>query len=171
MTISMSSASLPIYTSMLSNLSHLLDKAQAHADAKKFDALALTQFRMAPDMLPFTRQVLIACDAAKNGVARMSGLEAPKFEDNETTLVELKARIDKTLAWLATVPADKLDGTEDKDITFPVGPDATRTMKGEAFLKHWSLPNFFFHITMAYAMLRHNGVEIGKRDYLLGSRA
>ncbi len=170
MAISMSSASLPIYTSMLSNLSHLLDKAQAHADAKKLDPAALTQFRLAPDMLPFTRQVLIACDAAKNGVARMSGVEAPKFEDNETTLPELKARIAKTLAWLATVPADKLDGCEDKDITFPVGPDATRTMKGEAFLKHWSLPNFFFHTTMAYAMLRHNGVEIGKRDYLLGSR-
>ncbi len=170
MAISMSSASLPIYTSMLSNLSHLLDKAQAHADAKKLDPAALTQFRLAPDMLPFTRQVLIACDAAKNGVARMSGVEAPKFEDNESTLAELKARIDKTLAWLATVPADKLDGCEDKDITFPVGPDATRTMKGEAFLKHWSLPNFFFHTTMAYAMLRHNGVEIGKRDYLLGSR-
>ncbi len=170
MAISMSSASLPIYTSMLSNLSHLLDKAQAHADAKKLDPAALTQFRLAPDMLPFTRQVLIACDAAKNGVARMSGVEAPKFEDNESTLAELKARIDKTLAWLATVPADKLDGCEDKDITFPVGLDATRTMKGEAFLKHWSLPNFFFHTTMAYAMLRHNGVEIGKRDYLLGSR-
>ena len=166
----MSSASLPIYTSMLSNLSHLLDKAQTHSEVKKLDPVALTQFRLAPDMLPFTRQVLIACDAAKNGVARMSGLEAPKFEDNESTLAELKARVGKTLAWLATVPAAALDGTEDKEITFPVGPDATRTMKGEAFLKHWSLPNFFFHVTMAYAMLRHNGVELDKRDYLLGNR-
>jgi uncharacterized protein len=171
MTISMSSASLPIYTSMLSNLSYLLDKAQTHADTQKIDVAALTQFRLAPDMLPFTSQVVIACDVAKNGVARMSGLEAPKFEDNETTLAHLKARIEKTLAWLATVPAAALDGCEDKDITFPVGPEATRTMKGEAFLKYWSLPNFFFHTTVAYAMLRHNGVELGKRDFLLGNRA
>jgi uncharacterized protein len=119
-------------------------------------------------MLPFTRQVLIACDAAKNGVARISGLEAPRFEDDEASFPELKARIRKTLDYLASVPAGALDGTEDKDITFPVGRDNTRTMKAEAYLKHWALPNFFFHITMAYAILRHNGVELGKSDYLLG---
>ncbi|MBX3587356.1 MAG: DUF1993 domain-containing protein [Ramlibacter sp.] len=171
MTISMSSATLPTVQQMLGNLSHLLDKAQAHADAKKFDPIALTQFRLAPDMLPFTRQILIACDGAKNGVARLSGVEAPKFDDTETTLAELKARIQKTLDYLASVPADKLDGTEDKDITFPVGRETTRTMKGEAYLKHWMLPNFFFHVTMAYAILRHNGVELGKADYLAGKRA
>ena len=171
MPISMSSASLPIFKAMLGNLSHILDKAQAHAQARKFDASALTGFRLAPDMLPFTRQITIACDAAKIGVARISGLEAPKFEDTETTFEELKARIQKTLDWLATVPADKLDGTEDKDITFPVGRDATRTMKAEAYLKHWVLPNFFFHVTTAYAILRHNGVELGKGDYLAGARA
>ena len=171
MPISMSSASLPIFKAMLGNLSHILDKAQAHAQARKFDPSALTGFRLAPDMLPFTRQITIACDAAKIGVARISGLEAPKFEDTETTFEELKARIQKTLDWLGTVPADKLDGTEDKDITFPVGRDATRTMKAEAYLKHWVLPNFFFHVTTAYAILRHNGVELGKADYLAGARA
>jgi hypothetical protein len=119
-------------------------------------------------MLPFTRQVLIACDAAKNGVARISGVEAPKFDDTEASFPELKARIQKTLDYLATVPSDKLDGTEAREITFPVGRDNTRTMKAEAYLKHWALPNFFFHITMAYAILRHNGVELGKSDYLLG---
>jgi hypothetical protein len=156
---------------MLRNLSHILDKAEAHAQARKFDPAALTQFRLAPDMLPLTRQVLIACDAAKNGVARISGLEAPRFEDNETTFPELKARIQKTLDYLASVPAEAMNGTEDKDITFPVGRDATRTMKAEAYLKHWMLPNFFFHVTTAYAILRHSGVELGKADYLAGSRA
>ena len=171
MSISMSSASLPVCTTMLSNLQHMLDRAQAFVDNKKCDPTALTQYRLAPDMLPFTRQVQIACDAVKNGVARISGVEAPKFEDTETTLAELTSRIEKTLAFLKTVPADKLDGTETKEITFPVGKDATRTMQGEAYLKHWMLPNLFFHVTMAYAILRHNGVELGKKDYLVGATA
>ena len=166
MSISMSSASLPIFQTMLTNLSHLLAKAQTHAEAKKFDPSVLTQYRLAPDMLPFTRQVLIACDAAKLCVARLSDLEAPKFEDTETTLVELMSRIQKTLDWIKTVPASALDGTELKSITFPVGKDKTRTMTGEDYLKHWALPNVFFHVTTAYAILRHNGVEVGKRDYI-----
>ncbi len=170
MSISMSSASLPMVQAMLGNLSHFLDKAQAHADAKKFDPVALIQARLAPDMLPLTRQVTIACDAAKNGIARLSGVEAPKFEDNETSLADLKARIAKTLDYLATVPAAKLDGSEDKDITFPVGRDASKTMQGEAYLKHWMLPNFFFHVTTAYAILRHNGVDLGKGEYLMGAK-
>jgi len=170
MTISMSSASLPVYKTMLDNLNHFLDKAQAHAEARKFDPAALLQFRLAPDMLPFTRQIQLACDHAKNGVARMSGVEAPKFEDNESTFAELKARIRKTLDYLATVPADRLEGTEDKDITFPVGRESTRTMKGEAYLKHWSLPNFLFHVTTAYIILRHNGVDLGKKDFLAGAK-
>lgn len=170
MTVSMSSASLPIFKAMLGNLSHILDKAQAHAEARKYDPAALLQFRLAPDMLPFTRQIQVACDAAKNGVARISGVEAPKFEDTESSFPGLKDRIQKTLGYLETVPADRLDGTEDKDITFPVGRETTRTMKGEAYLKHWALPNFFFHITMAYAILRHNGVELGKADYLVGAK-
>jgi uncharacterized protein len=171
MAISMYSASVPLFQHMLRNLSHILDKGEAHAAARKFDTAVLAQDRLAPDMLPFTRQVIIACDAAKNGVARISGVEAPRFEDKETTFDELKARIQKTLDYLQTVPADAMDGTEDKDITFPVGRDATRTMKAEAYLKHWALPNFFFHVTMAYAILRHNGVDLGKTDYLAGARA
>jgi hypothetical protein len=170
MAISMSSASLPIFRTGLKNLAYILSKGVAHAQARKFDPQVLVASRLAPDMLPLNRQVQIACDAAKNGVARLSGVEAPKFEDNETTFEELAARIEKTLAWLETVPAGKLDGTEDKDITFPVGKDATRTMKGEAYLKHNTLPNFFFHLTTAYAILRHNGVELGKADYLVGAR-
>ncbi|TFZ00799.1 DUF1993 domain-containing protein [Ramlibacter henchirensis] len=170
MAISMSSASLPIFRTMLGNLSHFLDKGLAHAQARKFDPQVLVNYRLAPDMLPFNRQIQIACDAAKNGVARLSGVEAPKFEDNETTFEELRARIARTVAWLETVPAARLDGSEDKDITFPVGRDATRTMKGEAYLKHWALPNFFFHVTTAYAILRHNGVELGKSDYLIGAQ-
>jgi hypothetical protein len=167
MTISMSSASLPIFKNMLGNLSQILGKAVVHAENRKFDPAVLLQCRLAPDMLPFTRQVLIACDAAKNGVARISGVEAPKFDDTESTFPELKARIQKTLDYLASVPAEKLDGTEDKDVTFPVGKE-TRTMKAEAYLKQVVLPNFFFHVTMAYAILRHNGVELGKTDYLTG---
>jgi uncharacterized protein len=171
MTISMSSASVPTLRGMLTNLLHVLDKGAAHAEARKFDPANLLQYRLAPDMLPFTRQIQIACDAAKNGVARISGVEAPKFEDNEATFPELKARIQKTIDWIASVPADKLDGTEAKEITFPIGRDTTRTMTGEAYLKHWMLPNFFFHVVTAYAILRHNGVELGKTDYLAGSRA
>ena len=170
MAISMSSASLPVFRTMLGNLSHLLEKGQAYAQARKFDPQVLVTYRLAPDMLPFSRQIQIACDAAKNGVARISGVEAPKFEDNEATFDELRARIAKTLAWLDTVPAAKLDGTEYKDITFPVGRESTRTMKGEAYLKHWVLPNLFFHVTTAYAILRHNGVDLGKADYLAGAQ-
>ncbi len=170
MSISMSSASLPVFRTMLCNLSHFLDKAQAFVDLKKCDPGALTQFRLAPDMLPFTRQILIACDAAKNGAARIAGVEPPRFEDNEQTIADLKARIQKTLDYLATIRPEQIDGTEDKDITFPVGKES-RTMKGEAYLKHWVLPNMFFHVTTAYAILRHNGVDLGKRDYLVGASA
>ena len=167
----MHSASVPVFTSMLTNLDHFLAKAASHAEAKKFDSANLLATRLAPDMLPLTRQVLIACDASKLCMARLAGVEAPKYEDNETTIEQLRERITKSIAFIDTVPADKVDGTEDKDITFPVGRDgATRTMKGEAYLKHWAYPNFFFHVTTAYALLRHNGVELGKAEYLLGAR-
>ena len=169
MAISMYSASVPVFQHMLRNLSHILDKAEANAAARKIDPAVFTTCRLAPDMLPFTRQVLIACDASKNGVMRLSGIEAPKFDDKEATFEELKARIQKTLDYLASVPADAIDGSEEKEITFPVGPENKRTMKGEAYLKTWVLPNLFFHITTAYAILRHNGVDLGKMDYLLGS--
>lgn len=171
MAISMYTASVPVFQHMLRNLSHILGKGEASAQARKFDPAVLANARLAPDMLPLTRQILIACDAAKLGVARISGLEAPKFEDNETTFAELQERVRKTLDWLETVPASALDGTEDKDITFPVGRDKTRTMKGQAYLATWALPNFFFHVTTAYAILRHNGVDLGKQDYLAGAQA
>jgi uncharacterized protein len=170
MPITLSSASLPVFKHMLANLSHILDKGAAHAEAKKFDPANLLNYRLAPDMLPFTKQIQIACDAAKNGSARVAGIEPPKFEDNEASFADLKARIQKTLDFLATVPADKIDGAEEKEITFPVGP-GTRTMKAQAYLTTWVLPNMFFHITTAYAILRHNGVELGKRDYLVGANA
>lgn len=171
MSISMSSASVPICVTMLGNLSHCLDKAQTFVESRKCEPTALTQYRLAPDMLPFARQVLIACDAAKNGIARLSGEAAPKFDDTETTFAELKERIGKTIAYLQSVPPERINGTEDREITFPVGRDATRTLTGEAYLKHWMLPNLFFHVTTAYAILRHNGVDLGKADYLLGAAA
>lgn len=170
MSITLSSASLPIFDAMLSNLAHCLRKAAAHAEARKFDPNVLLTTRLAPDMLPFAAQIRIACDAAKFGAARLAGIEAPSFADDEATLAELLQRIEKTQAYLATVPTDKIDGRESADITFPVGRDgSTRTMQGEAYLKHWVLPNFFFHVTTAYALLRHNGVDLGKRDYLVGA--
>lgn len=171
MPITMHSASIPLFVKMLGNLSYFLDKAQAHADTKKFDSANFMAMRLAVDMLPFSRQITIACDASKLGVARLAGVDAPKFEDNEVSLAQLKERIAKTIAFLKTVDAAMLDGTEAKDITFPVGKEATRTMQGEAYLKHWVIPNFFFHVTTAYALLRHNGVDLGKGEYLTGAPA
>lgn len=172
MPISMSSASLPVFRTALSNLYHCLVKADANAVARRFDPNVLVGVRLAPDMLPLASQVRIACDAAKYGAARLGGLSAPRHEDNETTLDQLKARIASTLDWLSTVPPEAIDGSEERDITFPVGRDGTtRTMKGEAYLKHWALPNLFFHVTTAYALLRHNGVDLGKADYLVGDEA
>jgi uncharacterized protein len=170
MAMSMYTASVPVFQHMLRNLVHILDKAEANALARKFEPSVLTVSRLAPDMLPLTRQILIACDAAKLAVARISGLEAPKFEDNEQTFADLRARIQKTLDYLETVPAKALDGTEDKEITFPVGREKTRTMTAQAYLSTWALPNFFFHVTTAYAILRHNGVDLGKADYLAGAQ-
>jgi len=171
MSISMSAIALGSCRRMLSNLSHILDLGEAHAAARKIDPLVLTGDRLAPDMFPLRRQVQIACDAAKNGMARLSGVEAPKFEDTETGFAELKQRIASTLAYIDSVPADKLDGTEGKSITFPVGKDATRTLAGFDYLTGWMLPNVYFHTVTTYNILRHNGVEVGKGDYLLGAAA
>lgn len=171
MTISLYSASVPVFRHMLGSLDHILARGQAHAAERGFDPAALTTYRLAPDMLPFTRQVQIACDAAKNATARVSEMEAPKFPDEEQTFDELRARVRQTRDWLATVPADRIDGREAREITFPVGRDATRTMRADDYLRLWALPNLFFHITTAYAILRHNGVDLGKRDFLLGAAA
>lgn len=163
--ISMYQASVPRFVNMLGNLSKILDKAQAYADAKKLNPTALTSFRLFPDMLPMTAQVQIACDGAKGLVGRLTGVESPAFEDNEVTIADLQARIAKTIAFLQTVTPAQIDGTEDKDIVVKRGDKETH-YKGMQFLLGHALPNIYFHITTTYAMLRHNGVEIGKRDYL-----
>ena len=165
MTISMYQASIPRFVNILGNLSNILDKAQAYVDAKKLDPLTLTGYRLFPDMLPLTAQVLIACDTAKGVVARLAGVDIPVFEDTEKTLAELKARIAKTMAFIQTVKPEQIDGTEDKAIVTKRGDKETH-YKGMQFLLGHALPNFYFHVTTTYNILRHNGVEIGKRDFL-----
>ena len=165
MNISMYQASVPRFVNILGNLSGILDKAQAHVDAKKIDAAVLPNYRLFPDMLAMTTQVQIACDAAKRVVARLAGVEIPVFEDNEKTLADLKARVAKTIAFIKSVNQAQIDGTEDKEIVIKRGDKETR-YKGMQFLLGQALPNFYFHVTTTYNILRHNGVEIGKRDYL-----
>ena len=165
MNISMYQASVPRFVNILGNLSNILDKAQVHVDAKKLDTATLTTYRLFPDMLPMTTQVQIACDAAKGVVARLAGVEIPVYEDNEKTLADLKARIAKTITFIQTVTPGQIDGTEDKEIVIKRGDKETR-YKGMQFLLDTALPNFYFHVTTTYNILRHNGIEIGKRDYL-----
>ncbi len=171
MQISMSSTALGTCRRMLENLSHILDVGEACALARNIDPLILTGDRLAPDMFPLRRQVQVACDVAKNGLARIAGVEAPRFEDTETSFAELRERIAKTLAFLESVPTALIDGTEEKAVTFPAGKDTTRTLAGFEYLSSWVLPNLYFHVTMAYAILRHNGVDVGKGDYLRGREA
>jgi hypothetical protein len=169
MSITMHSASAPIFLTMLANLDQWLTKAEAHAEAKKFDTSVYLSSRLAPDMLPFANQIQIACDGAKFAMTRLGGIDGPKFDDTESTLAQLRERVQATMAFIKSVPADKIDGTEEKEITIPRRSGST-TMKGEEYLKHFVLPNFFFHMTTAYALLRHNGVELGKKDYLAGAK-
>jgi hypothetical protein len=166
MSYSMSKASLPVLEIGLTALSNVLDKAAAFATAKKIEPTVLTGSRLAPDMFPLIRQVQIASDQAKNGASRLAGVEAPRFEDNETTLDQLKARIAKTLAYVKTLDAKAIDGSADREITFPLGPNNKGHMRGNDYLNHFVLPNFYFHLTAAYAILRHCGVDIGKQDFL-----
>jgi hypothetical protein len=165
MTISMYQASVPRFINILGNLNAILDKTQAHVDAKKLDELALTGFRLYPDMLPMARQIMIATDTAKGLAARLAGVDIPVYEDTEKTLPELKARIAKTIAYLQTFQPAQIDGTEDKEIVIKRGDKETR-YTGMQFMLGHAVPNFYFHVTTTYAILRHNGVEIGKRDYL-----
>ncbi|MGH8720964.1 MAG: DUF1993 domain-containing protein [Burkholderiales bacterium] len=165
MTISMYQASAPRFADILGNLAAILDKAQAHCEAKRIDPLALTAFRLYPDMLPFTRQITIACDTAKGAVARLAGVEVPKHEDTETSFAELKARIAKTVDFIGTLKPAQIDGSEDKTIVLKLG-GREQTFKGLQYLLGFAQPNFYFHVTAAYAILRHNGVELGKRDYI-----
>lgn len=166
MTISMYSASVPLFQRQLGALLAWLDKAEAHAVARKFDANNYLQLRLAPDMLPFVAQVRIASDTVKGCVARLAGQEAPKFEDNEATLAELRERVRKTLDYMASVPAAAIEGSEARDIVIPMRNRDPLQFKGQFYLQHWALPNFYFHVTTAYALLRHAGVELGKPDFL-----
>jgi len=165
MPITMYQASAPRFANTLRNLSAILDKAQAHAEAKKIDTAALTQARLFPDMFPLVRQVQIACDTAKGAVARLAGLEIPKHEDTEQTFAELKARIAKTLDFVESVRPAQIDGSEEKEITLKMrGQDVK--LKGQQYLLGQAYPNFYFHVTTAYDILRHNGVELSKKDYI-----
>ncbi len=163
---SMSQASLPAFEINLNALSGLLDKAEAFAAAKKIDAAVLLRTRLAPDMFDLTRQVQVATDQARRGAARLAGVEAPSYEDNETTIAQLKARLAKTVAYLKTLDKAKIDASAEKEITFPLGPEKKGHMKGDDYLNHFVLPNFYFHCTAAYSILRHCGVDIGKRDFM-----
>ena len=158
-------ASAPRFVNMLNNLSAILDKAQAHTEAKKIDPTVLTSFRLYPDMLPMSRQVQIATDTAKGAVARLAGAEIPKYEDTEQTFADLKARIAKTIDFINTFKPAQIDGTEDKEVVLKLGGKDT-SFRGLQYLFGFAHPNFYFHVTTAYDILRHNGVEIGKRDYL-----
>ena len=163
---SMSQASLPAFEINLNALSGILDKAEAFAAAKKIDAAVLLRTRLAPDMFDLTRQVQVATDQARRGAARLAGVEAPSYEDNETTIAQLKARLAKTVAYLKTLDKAKIDASADREIIFPLGPEKKGHMKGDDYLNHFVLPNFYFHCTAAYSILRHCGVDIGKRDFM-----
>ena len=166
-TISMYRASVPVFTQALSNLNTILGKASAYADTKKIDHSALLTARLAPDMLTFIRQIQIATDNAKGCVSRLAGVDIPKYEDNETSFADLKTRLEKTIAYLASFKPEQLNGSEDKDITLSFGPN-TFNFKGLDYLLSFAIANVYFHVTTAYAILRHNGLEIGKRDFMGG---
>jgi hypothetical protein len=158
-------ASAPRFANILKNLSAILEKAQAHCEAKKIDPLALTSFRLFPDMFPLARQVYIATDTAKGAVSRLAGIEIPKYDDVEQTIPELNARIAKTVEFMLGVPAAKIEGSADKDIAMKIAGKDT-VLKGAQYLLGHAYPNFYFHCITAYNILRHNGVEVGKRDFL-----
>jgi len=166
MPLSMSQASLPVFEINLNALSAILDKAEAFAAAKKIDAAVLLHSRLSPDMFDLTRQVQVATDQARRGAARLAGVEPPSYEDKETTIAELKARLAKTVAFLKTLDRKQIDASADREITFPLGPTNKGHMNGADYLNHFVLPNFYFHCAAAYAILRHLGVDIGKRDFM-----
>jgi hypothetical protein len=165
MSLSLYDASVPVFIRMLNNLAAILDKGAASAEARAIDPLVLAGARLAPDMFPLTRQVQIACDAAKGGAARLAGVPAPAHPDVEATFAELRARIDATIAFLDTLTPDQLEGAENRAITLKLRGEEV-VLPGLAFLLNFALPNFYFHIATAYDILRHNGVPLGKRDFL-----
>ena len=158
-------SSVPPIIRSLTNLRSILEKAVAYVEAKKIDPSVLINARLYPDMFPLSRQVQIATDVAKGAASRLAGLEPPKYEDNESTLPELLARLDKTIALLESFKPEQIEGSDDKTISLPMH-DRTVTFKGLPYLFDFVLPNVYFHVTTAYAILRHNGVEIGKKDFL-----
>jgi uncharacterized protein len=166
MSFSMSQASLPTFEIGLNALSAILEKAEAFAAAKKIEPSVLLNTRLAPDMFPLVRQVQIASDLAKIGAARLAGVEAPRYEDKEVTIPELRARLANTIAFIKTLDTKKIDAATDRQITFPLGPNNKGQMKGDDYLNHFVLPNVYFHLAAAYAILRHCGLEIGKQDFL-----
>jgi hypothetical protein len=165
MTISMYQASAPRFVNALRNLSAILDKAQAHAEAGKVDPSVLLNSRLYPNMFPVKRQVQVACDTAKGAVARLAGVEVPKHEDTEETVAELKARIEKTVAFVETIRPEQIDGSEERNIHLKLGAREI-DWKGMQYLLGYALPNFYFHVTTAYDILRHSGVPLAKRDYI-----
>ncbi|MGA7950432.1 MAG: DUF1993 domain-containing protein [Thiobacillaceae bacterium] len=165
MSLTMYQASVPVFVRMLNNLVAILEKAAAHCEEKKIDPAALVNCRLYPDMFAFAKQIQIAADAAKNGAAYLAGVESPKFDNTEQTFGELIERVKKTIEFVNGFAPESIDGTEEKEINIPRG-DTMLTYSGQAYLLNRVLPNFFFHITTAYDILRHNGVELGKRDYL-----
>lgn len=165
MSFGMYQASVPAFVKMLSNLSAILDKAEGLAAARKIEPSVLLNWRLAPDMFPLARQIQITSDLAKGAAARLAGREVPKYADDETSFAELKARIEKTVKFIESVTPKDIDGSEQRDIVLTVGGQEMR-FKGAPYLVHFVLPNFYFHATAAYAILRRCGLDIGKRDFL-----
>lgn len=167
-TLSMHAASVPVFARMLGNMLNWIEAAKAHAETKKFSTDVYLTLRLAPDMLPFTKQIQIASDAAKGCVARLAGQEIPKYDDNEATLDELAERIRKTRDYVLSVPAEAFAGSEDREVTIPRRSGDPLKFDGLSYLRHFATPNFYFHVTTTYALLRHAGVPLGKNDYLGG---
>ena len=165
MSISLYTASVPVFRQILGSLAALLEKAESHADLKKIDPDALLQARLFPDMFPLVRQVQLATDFAKGAAARLAGIEVPRFEDNERDFAGLQARLEKTLAFLDSVAREAIDGGAAREVTVGTGANQ-RQFQGLPYLLHYALPQFYFHATTAYAILRHNGLDIGKRDFV-----
>jgi hypothetical protein len=165
MAISMYQVSVPVFTRMLGNLSALIDKAVTHAEARKIDPEVLVNARLYPDMLPFKSQVFIACDMAKFCCARLAGVEAPRNDDSETTFAQLKERIAFTLGFIGAIKPEQIDGTEEKQISLKIAGNPME-FRGQFYLLHFVTPNFYFHVATAYDLLRHNGVELSKSDFL-----
>ena len=166
MTVSLYTASVPVFKQLLGGLDDVLGKAQAHAIEKKIEPGALTQARLFPDMFPLSKQVQIACDFARGVTARLAGADVPSYEDKELTFDELRALIGKTLVFVAGFDEARFDGSAQREIVLRPGTPKEKRFSGDRYLLNYGLPQFFFHVTTAYALLRHNGIEIGKRDYM-----